>query len=91
MQRDVCPHPSPARPVFYAAATQSVRSSSTGRAGGGSAAHRYWPLAASVTLPLPAALGAARTHTSPKGLLHGFDVAGASAGIPLNLVQKWLG
>ena len=30
-------------------------------------------------------------HASPKGLRHGFGVAVASAGIPLNLVQKWLG
>jgi site-specific recombinase XerD len=30
-------------------------------------------------------------HASPKGLRHGFGVAAASAGIPLNLVQKWLG
>jgi integrase len=30
-------------------------------------------------------------HASPKGLRHGFGVAADSAGIPLNLVQKWLG
>jgi len=30
-------------------------------------------------------------HASPKGLRHGFGVAAVSAGIPLNLVQKWLG
>ena len=30
-------------------------------------------------------------HASPKGLRHGFWVAAVSAGIPLNLVQKWLG
>jgi integrase/recombinase XerD len=30
-------------------------------------------------------------QTSPKGLRHGFGVAAVSAGIPLNLVQKWLG
>ena len=30
-------------------------------------------------------------HASPKGLRHGFGVAALSAGIPLNLVQKWLG
>jgi integrase/recombinase XerD len=30
-------------------------------------------------------------HDSPKGLRHGFGVAAVSAGIPLNLVQKWLG
>jgi integrase/recombinase XerD len=28
---------------------------------------------------------------SPKGLRHGFGVAAVIAGIPLNLVQKWLG
>jgi integrase/recombinase XerD len=39
-------------------------------------------------------MGAARLdgpHASPKGLRHGFGVAAVSAGIPLNLVQKWLG
>ena len=30
-------------------------------------------------------------HASPKGLRHGFGVAAVSAGIPLSLVQKWLG
>jgi site-specific recombinase XerD len=30
-------------------------------------------------------------QASPKGLRHGFGVAAVSAGIPLNLVQKWLG
>jgi integrase/recombinase XerD len=30
-------------------------------------------------------------HASPKGLRHGFGVAAVSAGIPLKLVQKWLG
>ena len=30
-------------------------------------------------------------HASPKGLRHGFGVAAISAGIPLNMVQKWLG
>jgi site-specific recombinase XerD len=28
---------------------------------------------------------------SPKGLRHGFEVAAVTAGIPLNLAQKWLG
>ena len=28
---------------------------------------------------------------SPKGLRHGFGVTAVSAGIPLNLIQKWLG
>ncbi len=30
-------------------------------------------------------------HASPKGLRHGLGVAAVTAGIPLNLVQKWLG
>jgi integrase len=30
-------------------------------------------------------------HASPKGLRHGFGVAAVTAGIPLNMVQKWLG
>ncbi len=30
-------------------------------------------------------------HASPKGLRHGFGVMAVTAGIPLNLVQKWLG
>ena len=30
-------------------------------------------------------------HATPKGLRHGFGVAAVSAGIPLNLIQKWLG
>ena len=30
-------------------------------------------------------------QASPKGLRHRFGVAAVSAGIPLNLVQKWLG
>jgi len=30
-------------------------------------------------------------QASPKGLRHGFGVAAVQAGIPLNLVQRWLG
>ena len=30
-------------------------------------------------------------YASPKGLRHGFGVAAVSGGIPLNLVQRWLG
>lgn len=30
-------------------------------------------------------------HASPKGLRHGFGIAAVSKGIPLNMVQKWLG
>ncbi|WP_284943606.1 tyrosine-type recombinase/integrase [Acidisoma cladoniae] len=35
--------------------------------------------------------GLSGPHASPKGLRHGFGVAAVSKGIPLNLVQKWLG
>jgi integrase/recombinase XerD len=35
--------------------------------------------------------GLSGVKASPKGLRHGFGVAAVSAGIPLNLVQKWLG
>ncbi|MGH9480235.1 MAG: tyrosine-type recombinase/integrase [Terriglobales bacterium] len=37
------------------------------------------------------AAGLEGPQTSPKGLRHGLGVAAVSAGIPLNLVQKWLG
>ena len=30
-------------------------------------------------------------YASPKGLRHGFGVTAVTAGIPLNMVQKWLG
>ena len=30
-------------------------------------------------------------HASPKGLRHGFGVTAVQKGIPLNMVQKWLG
>jgi integrase/recombinase XerD len=38
-----------------------------------------------------AAAGLDGPQATPKGLRHGFGVAAVSAGIPLNLVQKWLG
>lgn len=31
------------------------------------------------------------TQASPKGLRHGFAVAALEAGVPMNLVQRWLG
>ena len=30
-------------------------------------------------------------QASPKGLRHGFGVAAVQAGVPLNLIQRWLG
>lgn len=35
--------------------------------------------------------GLSGPQATPKGLRHGFGVAAVAAGIPLNLVQKWLG
>ncbi|MFO1255750.1 MAG: site-specific integrase [Sphingomonadaceae bacterium] len=35
--------------------------------------------------------GVVGEHASPKGLRHGFAVAAIQAGVPLNLVQRWLG
>lgn len=37
------------------------------------------------------ACGISGMHASPKGLRHGFGVAAVSAGVSLNLVQRWLG
>lgn len=33
----------------------------------------------------------AGTHASPKGLRHGFGVSAIQSGVPLNMVQRWLG
>ena len=30
-------------------------------------------------------------HATPKGLRHGFGIRAVSAGVPLNMTQKWLG
>lgn len=30
-------------------------------------------------------------HASPKGFRHGYGVAGISAGVPLNMLSKWMG
>ena len=38
-----------------------------------------------------AAAGLDGPHASPEGLRHSFGVAAVSAGIPLNLVRKWVG
>jgi integrase/recombinase XerD len=35
--------------------------------------------------------GLSGAHASPKGLRHGVGVAAVQSGIPLNLVQRWLG
>jgi integrase/recombinase XerD len=38
-----------------------------------------------------AAAGVAGAHASPKGLRHGFAVAALLSGVPLSLVQRWMG
>jgi integrase len=30
-------------------------------------------------------------HLCPKGLRHGYGVAAIASGVPLNMLQKWLG
>jgi integrase/recombinase XerD len=37
------------------------------------------------------AAGVRGPHATPKGLRHGFGVAAVQAGVPLNLLQRWLG
>ena len=37
------------------------------------------------------AAGITGPHATPKGLRHGFGIKGVTTGVPLNMVQKWLG
>lgn len=37
------------------------------------------------------AAGIKGTHATPKGLRHAFGIKAVTSGIPLNMVQKWLG
>lgn len=37
------------------------------------------------------AAGISGLHATPKGLRHGFGIKAVTAGIPLNMTQKWLG
>lgn len=36
-------------------------------------------------------IGLSGAHASPKGLRHGFAIEAIQAGVPLNIVQRWLG
>lgn len=64
------------------------------RADGGRGA-RLWPWSRMTAwrrvAEVMAAAGIDGAQASPKGLRHGFGVAAVSAGIPLNLAQRWLG
>ena len=42
-------------------------------------------------LSVMAAAGVAGPQATPKGLRHGFAIAALEAGVPMNLVQRWLG
>ena len=70
-----------------------IREQQSGRGKGRGA--RLWPWSRMTgwraVHAVMAAAGLDGVHASPKGLRHGFGVAAVSAGIPLNLVQKWLG
>jgi site-specific recombinase XerD len=52
-----------------------------------------WSLKTAYTrvIEIMAQAGIAGPQASPKGLRHGFGVACIEKGIPLNLVQRWLG
>lgn len=58
-------------------------------------AHRLWPWSRMTgwrrIREVMAQAGIRGPHASPKGLRHGFGVAAVTSGVPLNLVQKWLG
>ncbi|NBB70217.1 MAG: tyrosine-type recombinase/integrase [Alphaproteobacteria bacterium] len=56
---------------------------------------RLWPVSRTTAWRRMAevldAAGIAGPQSSPKGLRHGFGVQAVSSGVPLNLVQRWLG
>lgn len=70
-----------------------VREAQRGRSGGRGV--RLWPWSRATAwrrvAAVMAAAGVAGPQASPKGLRHGFGVAAVQAGIPLNMLQKWLG
>jgi len=57
--------------------------------------HRLWELSRTTAWRIVgramADAGIKGTHATPKGLRHGFGVQAVSAGIALNMVQRWLG
>ncbi len=70
-----------------------LREAQRGRDGGKSV--RLWPWARVTAWrrvhEVMDSAGISGPQASPKGLRHGFGVAAVQAGIPLNMVQKWLG
>lgn len=65
------------------------------RARDGGAKQRLWPFTRMTgwrhVKDVMLTCGVRGPHATPKGLRHGFGVAAVTAGVPLNLVQKWLG
>ena len=57
--------------------------------------NRCWPWARTTAWrhvkDVMAAAGITGLHASPKGLRHGFGVHAVRSGVPLNLLQRWLG
>jgi site-specific recombinase XerD len=58
--------------------------------------HRLWPWSRSrawqlVKIIMDEAGIAPGIHATPKGLRHGFGIHAIRSGVPLNLVQRWLG
>lgn len=70
-----------------------IRDAQAGRDGG--RAHRLWPWSRMTAWrrvrEVMTAANIRGPHATPKGLRHGFGIAAVGAGIPLNLVQRWLG
>jgi len=67
-----------------------------GMDGAGDAGRKLWRLSRSrawrlVKAVMTTAGIAAGPHATPKGLRHGFGLHAIRSGVPLNLVQKWLG
>lgn len=63
--------------------------------GPGRPGDRLWPIARTTAWRhvkgVMRAAGVGATAASPKGLRHGFGVHAVRSGIPLNLLQRWLG
>ena len=72
----------------------SIRQAQKGKDGGRKAHLWTWSRATAwrhVKAVMEAAGIADSAHASPKGLRHAFGVAAVGKGIPLHLVQRWLG
>ena len=84
--------PVPARVIDALDLVHGVREAQKSKDGGQA---RLWPFSRTSAWRYVAAVleraGVAGPQASPKGLRHGFGVQAVSSGVPLNMVQKWLG